>query len=101
MGSEMCIRDSAGGIQGDEPVVIRKMRIGQLHGGGFAGPSMSQILPDILALQLPFLFRDYNEVDFVLGRFDGAFRPPFFCFKWALYREGLKGASVPVFKNTP
>ena len=27
---------------------------------------MSQILPDILALQLPFLFRDYNEVDFVL-----------------------------------
>ena len=56
----------AGGIQGDEPVVLRKMRIGQLHGGGFAGPSMSQILPDILALQLPFLFRDYNEVDFVL-----------------------------------
>ncbi len=56
----------AGGIQGDEPVVLRKMRIGQLHGGGFAGPSMSQILPDILALQLPFLFRDYSEVDFVL-----------------------------------
>ena len=27
---------------------------------------MSQILPDILALQLPFLFSDYNEVDFVL-----------------------------------
>ena len=56
----------AGGIQGDEPVVLRKMRIGQLQGGGFAGPSMSQILPDILALQLPFLFSDYNEVDFVL-----------------------------------
>ena len=56
----------AGGIQGDEPVVLRKMRIGQLHGGGFAGPSMSQILPDILALQLPFLFHNYNEVDFVL-----------------------------------
>lgn len=56
----------AGGVQGDEPVVLRKIRIGQLHGGGFAGPSMSKILPDILALQLPFLFRDYNEVDFVL-----------------------------------
>ena len=56
----------AGGIQGDERVVLRKMRIGQLHGGGFAGPSMSQILPDILALQLPFLFGDYQEVDYVL-----------------------------------
>ena len=56
----------AGGIQGDERVVLRKMRIGQLHGGGFAGPSMSQILPDILALQLPFLFGDYREVDYVL-----------------------------------
>lgn len=56
----------SGGIQGDEGVVLRKMRIGQLHGGGFAGPSMSQILPDILALQLPFLFRNYGEIDFVL-----------------------------------
>tara|TARA_Y100000589_G_scaffold68502_1_gene60178 strand:- start:402 stop:1148 length:747 start_codon:yes stop_codon:yes gene_type:complete len=27
---------------------------------------MSQILPDILALQLPFLFGDYREVDYVL-----------------------------------
>ena len=35
-------------------------------GADLRGLSMSQILPDILALQLPFLFGDYREVDYVL-----------------------------------
>ncbi len=55
-----------GGVQGDEKVVLRKMRIGQLHGGGFAGQGASIVLPDILGLQMPFLFNDYDEVDFVV-----------------------------------
>lgn len=59
-----------GGVQGDEKVVLRKIRIGQLQGGGFAGQGVSQILPDILALQMPFLFRDYAEVDYVLTHMD-------------------------------
>ncbi len=64
----------AGGIQGDEPVVLRKIRIGQLHGGGFAGPSMSQILPDVLALQMPFLFNEYREIDYVLKETEAHFQ---------------------------
>lgn len=56
----------AGGVQGDEKVVLRKMRIGQLHGGGFAGQGASIVLPDILGLQMPFLFDDYEEIDCVI-----------------------------------
>ncbi len=59
-----------GGVQGDETVVLRKMRIGQLQGGGFAGQGVSQIFPDVLALQMPFLFNDYNEIDYVLANMD-------------------------------
>jgi len=31
------LRFYPGGIQGDDPVVLRKIRTGQLHGGGFTG----------------------------------------------------------------
>jgi len=63
-----------GGVQGDEDVVLRKMRIGQLQAGGFGGTGISQIFPDILALEMPFLFADYDEVDFVLEQMDDYYR---------------------------
>ena len=63
-----------GGVQGEEKVVLRKMRIGQLHGGNFGGLGISQTFPDVLALEMPFLFRDYAEVDYVLEKMDAFYR---------------------------
>ena len=63
-----------GGVQGDEKVVLRKMRIGQLHGGNFGGQGVSQTFPDVLALQMPFLFDSYAEVDYVLEKMDAFYR---------------------------
>ena len=63
-----------GGVQGDEKVVLRKMRIGQLHGGNFGGQGVSQTLPDVLALQMPFLFNSYAEIDYVLENMDAFYR---------------------------
>ena len=63
-----------GGVQGNEEVVLRKMRIGQLHGGSFAAQGFSSIVPDILGIQMPFLFNDYEEIDFVLEQMDGFFK---------------------------
>ncbi len=57
-----------GGIQGDERTVLRKMRIGQLHGAVLMGQGLSVVCPDSLALSLPLLFADQEEVEFV---FDG------------------------------
>ena len=34
-----------GGVQGNEDVMIRKIRVGQLHGGGFGGTGTSAIFP--------------------------------------------------------
>jgi TRAP-type transport system periplasmic protein len=58
----------SGGIQGDEPTVIRKMRIGQLQGAGFTGTGLSQICKDSLVLQLPHVFRSYEEFDYVFRK---------------------------------
>ncbi len=59
-----------GGVQGDEKVVVRKIRIGQLHSAGFTGVGLGEILPEVRVLELPFLFFREEEVDFVHRRID-------------------------------
>ena len=45
-----------GGVQGDEPDVLRKTRVGQLHGGIFTGKTLGDISSDVRAVELPFNF---------------------------------------------
>ena len=45
-----------GGTQGDEPDVLRKTRIGQLHGGVFTGKVLGDIFSDVRAIEVPFNF---------------------------------------------
>ena len=45
-----------GGSQGDESDVLKKMRIGQLHGGVFTGKTLGDVHKDIRVLELPFSF---------------------------------------------
>jgi TRAP-type C4-dicarboxylate transport system substrate-binding protein len=45
-----------GGVAGDEPDVLRKIRIGQFHGGVFTGKTLAEIHPDVRAMEIPFTF---------------------------------------------
>ena len=54
-----------GGVMGDEPDVLRKIRFGQLHGGAMTGHGIGYIYSPARVLEIPFLFRSYNEVDHV------------------------------------
>jgi TRAP-type C4-dicarboxylate transport system substrate-binding protein len=45
-----------GGVSGDEPDVLRKVRIGQLHGGIFTGKTLGDIHGDVRAMEIPFTF---------------------------------------------
>ncbi|UCF55775.1 MAG: TRAP transporter substrate-binding protein DctP [Deltaproteobacteria bacterium] len=62
---EMGFRIYAGGIAGDELDVLRKIRIGQIHCAAFSGVGVAQILSMVRILDLPFLFRNYEEMDLV------------------------------------
>lgn len=66
-----------GGVQGDEDVVLRKIRIGQLHGAGLGGTGLSHVLPDVLALEMPFQFSNYDEIDYVLQRMEPYYQAAF------------------------
>jgi len=57
-----------GGIVGNEPDMIRKMRIGQLQAAIFTGVGMSYIAPEVFSLSLPFLIHNDGELDYVMKK---------------------------------
>ncbi len=76
-----------GSAMGDEPVAIKKIRLGQLQGGVFTLTGMAKIIPEIRVLALPNLFKNYDEVDYVLGKMTSAFsrmfeEKGFMLFSW-------------------
>ena len=60
---EIAFRIYPGGVMGDDRAMYRKMRVGQLHGGGFTMTGIAEIVSDFRVMAIPFLFRSYEEVD--------------------------------------
>lgn len=56
----------AGGVMGDEPEMVRKIRMGQLHGGGFTGYGLGVIDGVVRMFELPGIFKNYDEFYYVL-----------------------------------
>ena len=59
-----------GGTMGNDQSVLRRIRNGQLHGGAITGGGLSSIYSDSQIYNLPLLFRNYEEVDYVRERVD-------------------------------
>jgi TRAP-type C4-dicarboxylate transport system substrate-binding protein len=57
-----------GGRQGDEPDVVRKMRLGTLQGAVLASPGLAEIDRAVYALSIPLAFDNADEVYGVLER---------------------------------
>ncbi len=66
------IRFYPGGVMGNDNSVLRKIKVGQLHGAALTGGSLSKIYPSSQIYSLPFTFRDYAEVDYVRGKMDAS-----------------------------
>jgi TRAP-type C4-dicarboxylate transport system substrate-binding protein len=59
-----------GGVMGNDKKVLRKMRIGQLHGGSFTPSGLAERCPDLNLYGMPLVFDSLDEVDYVRARFD-------------------------------
>ncbi|HUX21220.1 MAG TPA: TRAP transporter substrate-binding protein DctP [Spirochaetia bacterium] len=66
-----------GGIAGGESDMIRKMRIGQLQGAALTQLALGRIVPDILALNIPFLITSDSQFNYLLGKTRGYFEKRF------------------------
>ncbi len=62
------VRFYPGGVAGDDPDVVRKMRIGQLQAGTLTVTGLAEIHESFRVFTIPMLFRDYDELFAVLDR---------------------------------
>jgi len=63
-----------GGVQGNDKQVLRKMRIGQLHGGAFTSNTLIEFQKDAALYGMPMLFNNLEEVQFARSRMDDKLR---------------------------
>ncbi len=66
-----------GGVLGDEKDMIRKMYVGQIHGAVLTSAGLSTIFSEMDVFQIPFLFKSYDEIDYVLDKMDRFFKKGF------------------------
>ena len=66
-----------GGILGDEKDMYRKMHVGQIQGAVLTSSGLSGIFSEMDVFQIPFLFENYDEVDYVVDKMDTYFRNGF------------------------
>lgn len=76
-GGKLGFKIYAGGVQGDERDVLRKIKLGQIHSAGITGNGMTSIAQKARILDTPFLFKSYNEVDHIYKNFDTEFNKSF------------------------
>jgi len=67
-GGRVTMKIYSGGIAGDEPDMIRKMRINQIQAAAMTGSGLGKIDPDFLVYQLPFLTQNDEELDYLFEK---------------------------------
>lgn len=73
-GGEVSFKVYFGGVSGDEPDVLRKIRVGQLHGGIFTGKTLGEIHGDVRSIEIPFTFYgDQKKASSVLQKLSPQF----------------------------
>ena len=99
-GGRLGFKIYAGGVQGDEKTVLRKIRVGQLQSGGFTGVGMGEIAPKVRILDSPFLVKNEDEIDFLYKTFGKEFEQAFEEGGYVLLGWAEVGF-VHVFTSTP
>jgi TRAP-type C4-dicarboxylate transport system substrate-binding protein len=59
-----------GGVMGNDAQVLRKVRVGQLHGGAFSSGGLVERYAGMNVYGIPLLFRSQDEVDAVRAKID-------------------------------
>jgi len=67
-GGRVTVRLYAGGVAGDDPDVVRKMRLGTLNAGVLTSVGVAEIDDSVYALGVPLMYESYEEVYDVLEK---------------------------------
>src|SRR5262249_23568746 len=87
----------AGGVQGDERDVLRKIRLGQISGAAITGIGLASINPEVRALEVA---RSYDELDTLRNALNETLRKKFADKGFLLAAWGDVGP-IHLFSNRP
>ncbi|MBI5366039.1 MAG: TRAP transporter substrate-binding protein DctP [Planctomycetes bacterium] len=77
-----------GGVTGDEKLVVKKLRIGQVQAAGLTNIGLAEIVPETRVLDIPYFYRSTEEADLVRAalapRFEAALeKAGYACLGWS------------------
>jgi len=72
-GGKLSFKFFAGGVLGDDKVMLDKMKYGQIQAAGLTGVGLGELVPEVRLMELPFHFTSYKQVDCVLSAFSAEF----------------------------
>ena len=67
-GGNVTLSIRAGGVVGDEPDSVRRLRMGSIQAAALSGAGLSDVDQGVAALQIPMMFDSYEELDYVRDR---------------------------------
>ena len=76
-GGRLKFKFYAGGVLGDDKVVLQKMRFGQIQAAGLTGVGLGELVPKVRLMELPFQLATYRQVDCALKSFYDEFEKAF------------------------
>jgi len=88
-----------GGTQGTEDKVLRKIKIGQLHGGTFSPTDFLKQYSAVSVYGLPFVFRSWDEMRYVRDKMDPTLEAGFEDLNFVTF--GFVGSFSIVLSNEP
>lgn len=71
---QVTLRIYPGGVAGDDPDIVRKMRIGQLHAGTITLAGLTEIDSSFNLFNVPMFFESYEEYFYVLEQLEPTLR---------------------------
>lgn len=90
----------AGGSQGDEPTVLRKMRLDALQAAAFTAVGLGSIDSAFNVFDVPFFFESYDELNYVTAQLTPAIRKRIEAKGFVLLNWG-HGGWAQVFTKRP
>lgn len=97
---EVSLRVYAGGVAGNEPDVVRKMRIGQLHAAVLTVSGMTVIDSGFEVFSIPMFFESYEELFYVQQKMRPIFEKRLAAQGYVMLNWGL-GGWIHFFSKAP
>ncbi len=90
-----------GGIAGDEPSVMRKLKTGTIDIASFTGQTLGTVVPESRLLELPYFFENTRQIDAVVAKIYPELSKKFMAQGIVLAGWGENGFVYLMSKNKP